>query len=74
MGSNQPEKFGYLCRIWLGAVNVCFSQKRPFKTLADYKNEGPLTAKSGHSRKRLNCRPLRRDINSSWFGCTKQLP
>ena len=32
------------------------------------------TVTCGYSPKHLNCRLLRRDINSSWFGCTKQLP
>jgi len=32
MASFQPEKIGYMCRNWLGVVNVCFSQKRTFRS------------------------------------------
>ena len=53
---------------------AAFGGEAEVKNTGNHDFERPESATCGHSPKRLNCRPLRRDINSSWFGCTKQLP
>jgi hypothetical protein len=46
MESLQPEKFDYLCRNWVGVANVCFHQKRTFRSGQFGRIKGPLSAEA----------------------------